>query len=197
MKLSRQLWVLGSVLLLSSCASFQEIQVPPERFLLKGFSFMPLNEKGWLIGGRNPHRAVLGKRGDNPDETLAIEANVFEGPPMLKSSEEFVRLIKEAETKNTNPARFKVFKHEVSPYMEKGNNCVRSHMAAEDHAAVKRTGKAGHMVLEKLTLICVHPKDNRAGINVAYSQRYYPDQRDPKFLEKATSVLNSIEFTDR
>lgn len=115
---------------------------------------------------------------------------------MLKSNEEFVLLIKEAETKNTDPARFKVLRHEVSPYTEKGNNCVRSHMAAEDHAAVKRTGKTEHMILEKLTLICVYPKDNRAGVTVAYSQRYYTDQRDSTFLEKATSVLDSIEFTD-
>ena len=196
MRLSRQLGILWSVLLLTSCASLQEIQVPPERFVQKGFSFMPLNEKGWLIGGRNPHRAVLGKQGDNPDETLAIEADVLGGFPVLKSNEELLHLVKETEAKNTDPSRFKVLKYEVSPYMDKGRNCARSHMAAEDHAAVKRSGKSGRMILEALALICIHPKDKNVGISVKYSQRYYPDQRDPKFLEKATSVLNSIEFTD-
>jgi hypothetical protein len=197
MKLLGQFAVLGSVLVLSSCASIQEVQIPPERFSQKGFSFMPFNEKGWFIAARNPQRAVLVKRGDNPDETFAIEANAFSGQsPTLESGEEFARLIKEFELNNTNPGRFKVLRHEVSPYAEKGNNCVRSHMAAEDHGVVSRSGKTGPMILEKLTLVCVHPKDNRAGANVAYSQRYYPDQRDPKFLEKGTSVLSSVEFTD-
>ncbi|HUL13461.1 MAG TPA: hypothetical protein VLU73_15010 [Methylococcaceae bacterium] len=201
MNLSRQLGILLSVLLLSSCASLQprlqEVQVPPDRFFLKGFSLMPLNEQGWFIIERNPDRAVLAKQGDKPDETLAIEADLLKGgSPMLNSNEEFVLLIKETEARNTDPARFKVLRHEVSPYTEKDNNCVRSHMVAEDHTAVKRSGKAGQMILEKLTLICVHPKDNRVGVSVAYSQRYYPDQRDPGFIEKATSILNSIEFTD-
>lgn len=201
MKLSRQLWILWSVLLLSSCASiqprFQEIQVPPERISQKGFSLVPLNEKGWLwpTVGRDPYRLTLGKQGDHPDETFAIEADVGRFPE-FKSNEEFLRLVKEGEAAKPNPSRFKLLKHDVNSYTGKGTDCARLHTVAEDHGAVKRTERTGHMVLERLSLICVHPKDKRAGVKVTYSQRYYPSDRDPQFLEKAASVMNSVEFTD-
>jgi hypothetical protein len=154
------------------------------------------NEKGWVVGVRTPLRIVLGKRGESPDETLVIEANVMEGPSPLQSNEELLRIAKEVATANTNPLRFSYLKREFSPYVEKGNNCVRFHITAEDHEVVKRSRKTEHMILEKLDLLCVHPKSKRVAVGVQYSQRYYPDQRDPRFLEKATSVLDSIEFTD-
>ena len=89
-----------------------------------------------------------------------------------------------------------MIKHDVTAYPEKGPNCAKSHMVAEDHAAVKRSGNTGYMVLEGLTLTCAHPKDNRVGVNVTYSQRYYPEQKESGFLEKALSVLSSVEFSD-
>jgi len=33
-------------------------------------------------------------------------------------------------------------------------------------------------------------------VNVTYSHRYYPEQGDGAFVEKATSVLDSVEFND-
>ena len=192
---SRRLGTLWILLLLGSCAS-QEVQVPPERFFQKGFSFMLPNEKGWVVGARTPLRIVLGKRGESPDETLVVEANVIEGPTPLQSNEELLRIAKEVATGNTNPLRFNYLKREFSPHVEKGNNCVRFHITAEDHGVAKRSRKAEHMILEKLDLLCVHPKNKRVAISMQYSQRTYPDQRDPRFLERATSVLNSIEFTD-
>ena len=52
------------------------------------------------------------------------------------------------------------------------------------------------MVLEALALTCAHPKDQSVGVTVVYSRRYYPDKQDPGFLEKALTVLDSVEFND-
>jgi hypothetical protein len=52
------------------------------------------------------------------------------------------------------------------------------------------------MNLEMLTLVCAHPRDKRVGVTVFYTQRSYPGQEDPAFLEKATTILNSVELTD-
>jgi len=52
------------------------------------------------------------------------------------------------------------------------------------------------MRLEILTLVCAHPKNTQICVTVACSQRSYPGQEDPEFLEKATAVLNSVELTD-
>ena len=198
MKFLRRLGMLCTALVVTSCTSMQpsfpEVQIPPERISQKGYSLVPLNEKGWLIGGRNSYQLALGKRGENPDETFAIQAILFRWP-VFKTNEELVRLINEGQAKDTDPQRFKIIKHEVTAYPKKGTDCVKSHMVSED-AAVKRSGKSGHMIIEALTLTCAHPKDKNLGVNVTYSQRYYPEQRESAFLEKATRVLNSVEFTE-
>jgi hypothetical protein len=199
MKLLRKVGMVCAAWVVASCASMQprlpEVQLPPERISQKGYSLVPLNEKGWLIVGRNAYQMALAKHGENPDETFAIQAILFR-LSAFKTNEEFVRLIKEGQVKDTNPQRFKILEHEVASYPTKGTDCAKSHMMAEDHAAVKRSGKSGDMVLEMLTLTCAHPKNRNVGISVIYSQRYYSDQRDSAFVEKGTSVLNSVEFSD-
>jgi hypothetical protein len=203
MDLLQKLGILCAALAVASCApvqprfpeKFQQVQIPPERISQKGFSLVPLNEKGWVITGRSASGLVLGKVGETPEENVVIRAILFKLLP-FKTNEEFVRVIKEAEAKNINPERLKLIKHEVVTEPNKGTDCARSHMAAEDHGAAKKVGKTGIMVQEALMLTCAHPKDKGVGVNVGYSHRYYPEQRDPMFLEKATSVLDSVEFAD-
>lgn len=199
MKLLQRFVMLCIALLITSCASMQprliEVQIPPERISQKGYSLVPLNEKGWLIARKNAYQLTIGKRGGNPDETFIIQAISFKLPE-FKTSEEFVRFIKEGQLNDTNSKRFTIVKHEVTSDPTKGAECAKSHMVTVDRAAVKRSGMSGDMVLEALTLICAHPKDKSVGIMIGYSQRYYSGQRDATFDEKVTSILNSIEFAD-
>jgi len=202
MKLSRKIVMLASVLILSSCAStqsmqsMQEVQVPPERFVLKGYSFIPLNEKGWLVRIRNPHQVVMGKLGASADETIGIVARKYVETSPSRSSEEIVRQLEEIEQKNPDSARFKSLKREIVPYREKGITCAYSHTVVEDHAAQKRTARTGSMILDTVSLTCAHPGDNRTLVFLAYSQRNYPGEGDPNFLEKAKRILSSLEFSD-
>jgi hypothetical protein len=69
-------------------------------------------------------------------------------------------------------------------------------MMAEDRGVVKGPEKLSMMILEAITLTCAHPKDNSIAINLVYSHRYYPGQSDPAFVDKASIVLNSLEFSD-
>ena len=151
----------------------------------------------WHSAARSASQLALGKFGETPEETSLIREIVFKfKQPAFKTTEEFVRLVKEAEVKNINPERLRIIKHEVVTYPKKETECTKSHMVAEDHGAAKRVGKTGVMVQEVLTLICIHPQHKDFGINVSYSQRYYPAQRDPRFLEKATTVFDSVDFVE-
>ncbi len=172
-----------------------EIQIPPERISQNGYSLVPLNEKGWLIAGRNAYQLAIGKRGENPDETFAIQAIPFR-LSAFKTNEEFVSMVREGQENDTERPRFKIVKHEVTAYPMSGTDCAKSHMVTEDRAAVKRTNRSGDMILEVLTLTCAHPKDKSYGISIIFSQRYYPGQRDPALIEKAASVLTSVEFNE-
>lgn len=194
----KKIGILSAALLVSSCALMQprlpEIQTPPDRIVQKGYSFMPLNEKGWLITTRNPYQLALAKRGTNPDETFAIQAIPFR-LPTFATQEEFAGIIKEGQAKDTDTQRFKMLKHDVTNYLMSGTDCVKTHATSEDKAAVKRSGKSGYMLLEMLTLVCAHPNNKSVGISISYSHRYYPGQSDPEFVNKATSVLNSVGFS--
>jgi len=200
MKLLQLVGVICISLVMTSCASTQEpktpeIQLPPKRIVQKGYSLMPLNEAGWIIAGRDDYQLTIITFGYNTDETYAIQAIPFR-LPAFKTSEEFVRLVKEGQLKDTDPARFRIKKHDVALFPGKGTDCVRSHMVTEDLSAIKSSGRSGGMILEALALTCAHPKDKKVGISVIFSQRYFPGERDPAIIEKATSVLNSVEFTD-
>lgn len=199
MKHLQAIIMLCITLVIASCAStqqkFVEVKIPPERIYQNGYSFVPLNEKGWKIVGRNQYQLALAKGGDNPDETFAIQAIAFRLSE-FKSNEEFVRIIKEGQSKDTDPKRFKIVKHEVTSYPMNGTDCAKSHLITEDHAAVKRSEKSGDMILEVLTLTCALPSDKRIGISIVYSQRHYPEQGDAAFADKATSILNSVEFSE-
>ena len=170
----------------------QELDVPPQRIVQKGYSLMPPNENGWLIARRNQYQLDLVRRGANEDESIAIQAAPVRLPEFT-STEEFVRLVKEGQAKDTNPLRFAIKGHDVAAYSQKGN-CVKSHLLTEDNAAVRRSKRSGVLILEALTLTCVHPKNKTVGINVTYSHRYDPKNEDPAFIGKATAVLDSMEF---
>lgn len=199
MKLGYVLRVAFCFLAITACAPKQpklpELQVQPERIVQKGYSLVPLNEKGWIVAGRNQYQLALVKAGVNPDESIAIQAMTFKLSE-FKSTEEFVRLIKEGQAKNADPQRFAIKEHEVVAYPKKGSNCAKSHLVTEDNAAVKRSGKSGSMILEALTLSCAHPKNENVVVEITYSHRYYPGQGDAAFIEKATSVIDSAEFSD-
>lgn len=199
MKLLQLVGMLCTSLIITSCASKQpqipEVQIPPQRLMQKGYSLVPLNEGGWIIAGRDEYQLAIVTRGENPDETYAIQAISFR-LAAFNTSEEFVRMVKEGQVKDTDPARFKTKKHEIAAFPGKGTDCAKSHMVTEDRAAVKRSGKSGDMILEAAALTCAHPKDKSVGISVIFSQRYYLGDRDPAFIEKATTVINSVEFTD-
>lgn len=187
------------VLLTAACAPrFQEVRLPPERMNQTGYSFVPLNEKGWFIGGRNAYQLAMGKAGDATYETFAIQAVLVKMSPFT-TSEDFLRLVHEGQIQDTDPRRFKMIKHDNVLYPEKGPYCVRSHALMEDSEAapLKRTGNAKYMVMEMLALTCAHPKDKRIAVSVNYShRRFYPEQSDPQFLEKGARLLSSVEFTE-
>lgn len=184
------------VAFLAGCASRPSsptIADPTQRFIQSGYSLVPTNENGWILAARSPYQFVLAKEGTQTDETFAIQATLLDLPELI-ANEKIVEVVRQGQEADTDPTRFIVQKHEVSYAELAGNPCGRSHMLASDNAAVKRSSNSGDMLLEIATLICRHPKNNKIGISVVYSQRYYKGAKTPGFLENANIVLNSVRF---
>ena len=181
---------------LMACAPIrQQVQLPPERSFHRGFSLVLPNEKGWVYFQRDHNTLVVSKYGSSPDETYVIQTNIW-GLPSLTSQTEFMDVVKEMEAKGTDPSRFKVLMHGIASFPRKGGYCARSHLIAEDRAAVKRIGGVHTMILEIVHLTCRHPKNANVAISVGYSYRHFAGHEDADFLKKATELFEDIEFTD-
>jgi hypothetical protein len=199
MKLLQTVVVLCAAFVFASCASTRpslpEIKLPPERISQNGYSLMPLNEPGWVIEGRNAYTFAFGKLGANHDETFAIQA-LFSRLPAYDTNADFLQLIKDGQSKDSGSPRFEILKHDVTPFPMKGADCAESHMVTIDHAAKRRSGNTGDMILEALTLSCAHPSEKTVAIHVTYSHRHDPGQDDPAFMDKGTTVLSSVELSE-
>lgn len=189
--------LLFSIVFISACATtrpaMQEVSLPPQRIILNGYSLVPLDEKGWLIGLREREAVVLGKRGNDPDENMVIRAFAEVLPP-LKSEEEFIGFAKSVLVME-GAARHKVLSQQTRPLKIKTQSCVRSDTVMEDHNAVKRSTKTGPMILEAYSMVCKHPNGS-TGIAVVYSHRFYAGQKDPAAGAKAQIIFDSLEFSD-
>lgn len=181
----------------SSCApvrpSMEELPLPPQRIVQRGYSLLPLNEAGWLIGYRDPEKLVLGKRGNNPDETFVIRSFTQVLPP-LKSQEEFIGFAKSVLIME-GAARHKVISQEEKQVIVKGQSCVQTDTLMEDHEAVKRSSRTEPMILQAHSLLCKHPNGSTA-VLIAYSHRYYQGNQDQASARKAQTIFDSIEFSD-
>ena len=51
------------------------------------------------------------------------------------------------------------------------------------------------MLLELLSLSCVHPDDSRVAFQIGYSDRYSPGNGDPDFVKKGMAILDTAEVT--
>lgn len=170
------------------------LNLPPEKIVKDGFSLLPPNEKGWAVAGKSPNALTLLKAGVELDESVAIQAHPIKLPE-FGSIDELVRLVNKDQAKDNDSRRFKLRKHEVVAHPKNGTYCAKSYFAAEDNAATKRSENPGFMILEALSLVCAHPNDKTLGVHVGYSHRYYPEHADSAFVEKATAVLESLEFS--
>lgn len=195
-----------SLILLNACSSmlptdWKDVQLPPERLVLKGYSLLPLNEEGWQTSSstRSPyHLTLLKHRSENYDESIVIEASSLQYPDnnQFQFNEEMLQLIRESNAKKLKASpRYKRLKDELTLSREQGMECIRGYSVDEDYEAapVKASRKPGFMILELVYISCFHPRDRSTGIRIDYSQRYYPNHQDPNFLDKANAIFNTIE----
>jgi hypothetical protein len=183
-----------TVLLLAACASKPD---KPQRFELRGFSITAPaaveGEKQWSVAKQTPDLLILGKPGDFESEIFSVQAVVVR-LPALASPEALLQYVKAAQQRELDPRRFRILKHELSLQPVGGESCALSHVEAVDRAIPGTTGPTANTMLETLTLTCMHPKDRNTGINVTYSYQYFPEDKDPRFLERGSAILGGLSL---
>jgi len=183
-----------AVLLLAACASKSD---KPQRFELRGFSFtapaMVNGEKPWGIAKRTPDLLLLGKPGEFESEIFAVQAAMVR-LPLFSSSDALLQHVKAGQQRELNPDRYRILRHELSSQTVDGESCALSHVEAVDRAVPATTGPTANMLLETLTLTCAHPRDRKTGINVTYSYQYFPEDKDRRFVERGSLILQGLRI---
>jgi hypothetical protein len=194
MKLPITLASILAALMLAACASKSDKQT---RFELRGFSFTAPaaveDEKPWGVAKRTPDLLILGKPGEFQSEVFTVQATVVR-LPALASPDALLQYVKSSQQRELDPKRFRILKHELSLQPVNGESCALSHIEAVDRAMRSTTGPTANTMLETLTLTCAHPKDRNTGINVTYSQQYFPEDKDPRFLERGSAILEGLRL---
>jgi hypothetical protein len=194
MKLPIALTSILAALVLAACASKSD---KPTRFELRGFSFTAPaaveDEKPWGVAKRTPDLLILGKPGEFQSEVFTVQATVVR-LPALASPDALLQYVKSSQQRELDPKRFRILKHELSLQPVNGESCALSHIEAVDRAMRSTTGPTANTMLETLTLTCAHPKDRNTGINVTYSQQYFPEDKDPRFLERGSAILEGLRL---
>lgn len=142
---------------------------------------------------RTPDLLILGKPGEYESEIFSVQATVIR-LPALASPEALMQHVKAAQQRELDPKRFRILKHELGLRTVDGESCALAHVEAADRAIPVATGPTANMVLETLTLTCAHPRDRSTGINVTYSYQYYPEDRDLRFVERGSAILDGLRL---
>src|SRR5258706_6930130 len=194
MKISTVLTAVCAALVLAACASQSD---KPTCFELRGFSFTAPaaveGEKPWSVVKRTPDILILGRPGEYDSEVFTVQATVVR-LPALASPDALLLHVKSSQQRELDPKRFRILKHDLSLQPLNGESCALSHVEAVDRAMPTTTGPTANVILETLTLTCAHPKDRNTGINVTYSQQYFPEDKDPRFLERGSAILEGLRL---
>lgn len=167
----------------------------PRRFELQGFSIatpaVTKEQKPWVVAKRTPDLLILGRPGEFESEIFTVQAAVIR-LPALATPDALLHHVKAAQQSELDPKRFRILKHELSLQPVDGESCALSHLEAVDRAVPSTSGPTANMTLETLTLTCAHPKDRNTGINVTYSHKYFPEDKDQQFVEKGSVILQGL-----
>lgn len=185
--------------MLSACASSErksgELPYPAKRLAQKGYAFMPPNEPYWFIAGRDESQLLLVRQRTLTDETVSIVAGYVDLPE-TSATDSLVRHVRISDQQAVQSSRYRVQEHEVKAHAVDNVVCARSYMLVEDHEGERAARTIGAILLETLTLICPHPSDNRLGVSLTYSHRFYPEDRDRQLAAKSMAMFESLEFFD-
>lgn len=158
------------------------MSLPPIRYQQQGFSFVPLDEPGWVIAHQEPELIVLGRYGSEPDDLSMIQAGVMAGD----GEKSFDSLVDDLRRGMSPEVGFGVESNSVEAAPAVGEKCARSHTVAKNAQA---------RVIEVWMLLCPNPSDARSALNLTYMTRYREGARDPQSDANAGKILDSFELT--
>jgi hypothetical protein len=189
---------LAAAMLAGGCAGMKkdsaELPLPPQRLDLDGYSFMPPAEPGWFVAERGTDLIVLAKQGKYIGQTLTIQGAGV-SLPATPATLLLVNHVRATEAQGLLPPRFRIRSHEVLPAGVAGAACVMSHLEVEDREPGATVGPIVALLLETVSLTCRDATRPGRGVQLSYTQRSFPEDRDPGLRPRAEAMMNTLQLS--
>jgi hypothetical protein len=186
-----------AALLATGCAGTKknsaELPLPPQRLELDGYSFMPPAEPGWFIAERGADFIVLAKQGKYIGQTLTVQGARV-ALPATPATLLLVSHVRSTESRGLAPPRFRILAHEVLPTTVAGAACVISQVEVEDREPGPAVGPIVALLVETVSLTCRDASRPDRGVQLSYTQRSFPEDRDPGLKPRAQAIMDSLRL---
>ncbi|MBP1774868.1 MAG: hypothetical protein H6Q86_874 [candidate division NC10 bacterium] len=148
------------------------------------------NSEGWRMVQVSPQSIAFGRKGTQPDESLA--AWVMRGPlPPTQTREDMVSHLRTEMEGGLDRGRLTLLKSEYAFTDERRYPCVRSIMVLEDRQAQVSVSRRETLVRRDIGLTCRHPVRQDTGFNISYSHRGHGDY--PNLESEAQAFFDGIQ----
>jgi hypothetical protein len=125
---------------------------------------------GWRVSVRQPARVAWARPGTGENDAQAAFASVFRLTPP-RDGDHLLSLVRDGTLAETPAERFRPLQSTFMRDDSRGAPCVRHVALHEDTQARLRTGGTGSLVMQSVTLYCLHPVERGLAIAIGWSHR--------------------------
>jgi hypothetical protein len=171
--------------------AFTPLPNPGSRISLNGYSVVSPVGQGWLVSRRGEFDIGYIKTIGSRTHTFGLTAVGVPFTLRFGTPEEFLEYVKKSKEADTNPKRFRTLDRDAHIEPTVGPFCVRHHQKVEDHAAANAEGP--YLILDAVSVTCVHPQSPTLVIDVGYHDRYKPGEL-PGPVQEGEQFIRSLQF---
>jgi hypothetical protein len=157
-----------------------------------GFSFIPPPGTNWLEEfGENQITYI--KKMEPIDGTLFGTVTELQTQQTFPTPDALKHYITNKRKSNTTPPRYANTKTSYSLQPGIAPFCVRYLEQFEDWGAKNLYGRS-FLVIMNHGLICLHPDNPKVLVDIYFSYRYPPDNKDKKLISEGEELINSLKM---
>ena len=149
------------------------------------------DSEGWHESRKSNSQIVFTKHGKVSGESYVARV-VFFPLETTNTKEEFLDLIKNNETKNSNKERFTKIESNFQLSEQRSYLCVMAKQLSKDKMAKTSPLSTEEQFMQVQSLYCKDPKSEGRGFMVGYSFRGYAVHKG--FEKEADSFINGVQF---
>jgi hypothetical protein len=164
------------------------LPVPSPRLEVRGFTWQPPAERGWLLEGRTPDAVVLMKfqTGDHFHLIVAQRLATAE----VQDEKHLLELL----SRSANMNGVAPVAERIDPVVRPDALCVRRLQKFQDEPELRPAWMTGPVDRDDAEFWCRHPAQAGVVVTLYYSHVHPPGEESPEFTQRADQLMAGMRF---